>query len=164
MTKNTDRCVESGVLGMSALGAAVAEAAAPARSSPPPRLLLRERGAGAGSIDGAWWPRTGDPTSELHELIGVLATRLGQLVRIGFDWRAAESDTDPRGCPPPPHHACRSRNGAIMHLYGQYAVHLALLVIPADAEPGLAEVEMRWAAGQPLSGDRLIAATPQPGG
>ncbi|WP_442939632.1 DUF5994 family protein [Nocardia sp. CY41] len=37
-----------------------------------PRVLLRRRDSGSGLLDGAWWPRTANLTSELHDLITVL--------------------------------------------------------------------------------------------
>ncbi|WP_245400900.1 DUF5994 family protein [Nocardia albiluteola] len=46
-------------------------------STPPGRFrpgsergaLLRRPDAGSGLVDGAWWPRTANLTSELHDLI-----------------------------------------------------------------------------------------------
>ncbi|MGF6885311.1 hypothetical protein ABIA39_004147 [Nocardia sp. GAS34] len=34
-----------------------------------PGVLLRRLDAGSGLVDGAWWPRTANLTSELHDLI-----------------------------------------------------------------------------------------------
>ncbi|RMI28167.1 DUF5994 family protein [Nocardia stercoris] len=53
-----------------------------------PRLLLREPDEESGGIDGAWWPRTDNLTSELHDLVTALTPRLGATVRISFDWNA----------------------------------------------------------------------------
>lgn len=104
-----------------------------------PRLLLRTLGASSGSIDGAWWPRTANPNSELHDLITVLRPRIGQLARVVFDWKSGECI-----------------DCGIMHLYGVHGVRLALLVIPADTAPALAARQMRWATGQPLPADLAL--------
>lgn len=107
-----------------------------------PRVMWREPNATTGSIDGAWWPRTADPMTELHEVINVLAPRLGRLARFGFDWNTAASTFSDGG------------QGGIMHLYGLKGTRLALLVIPADTTPEQAGTRMRWATGQPRPYDR----------
>ncbi|MFF3566901.1 DUF5994 family protein [Nocardia jiangxiensis] len=106
-----------------------------------PRLVLREPDAATGSIDGAWWPRTAEPMTELHEVIAVLAARLGRLEHIGFDWNTTVSSAD--GC-----------QGGIMCLFGPQGARLALLVVPAHTAPEQAATRMRWATGQPLPYDR----------
>ena len=42
-----------------------------------PRLLLRDRDEESGGVDGVWWPRTDNLTTELHDLVTTLTPRLG---------------------------------------------------------------------------------------
>ncbi|WP_432138307.1 MULTISPECIES: DUF5994 family protein [unclassified Streptomyces] len=39
----------------------------------------------AGILDGAWWPRSRDPATELPGLVAALAERLGPVTRLGLD-------------------------------------------------------------------------------
>ncbi|MFF3566592.1 DUF5994 family protein [Nocardia jiangxiensis] len=103
--------------------------------------MLRERDTATGSIDGAWWPRTAEPMTELHQVIDILAPRLGRLEQIGFDWNTTASTGD-------------GGQGGIMQLFGLHGTRLALLVVPADTATEQAATRMRWATGQPLLYDR----------
>ncbi|MGW1586385.1 DUF5994 family protein [Streptomyces sp. NPDC002386] len=38
-----------------------------------------------GVLDGAWWPRSRDPATELPGLIAALSERLGPVTRVGLD-------------------------------------------------------------------------------
>ncbi|GGK69694.1 DUF5994 family protein [Nocardia camponoti] len=99
----------------------------------PIRLMLRDCDtASSGAIDGAWWPRTDQPMTEIHQLVGAVAPRIGQLARLGFDWTDEASES-----------------ARIMHLVGSNDATLALLVVPANADPAAARSQMRWAAGKP---------------
>lgn len=119
----------------------------------PIRLMLRDRNATTGPIDGAWWPRTDQPMTELHQLVAAVGPRIGKLARLGFDWNTGESGTR------------ASENGAdeqaarIMHLVGSTGAALALLVIPAATEAAAARSHMRWAAGKPRVQDPAPAET-----
>ncbi|PBC40184.1 hypothetical protein CJ179_33280 [Rhodococcus sp. ACS1] len=53
-----------------------------------PRLLLRARDDHSAGVDGAWWPRTTNLTTELHDLISVLADRVGTTEQVSFDWNS----------------------------------------------------------------------------
>lgn len=110
-----------------------------------PRLTLRDQDSPAGPVDGAWWPRTSDPAAELHELVTAVAARLGQMVRVGFDWRTANPDRYcSRGTAP----AEATGRAGIMYLFGSNGARLDVLVIPAHTRPGLATAQMRWASGK----------------
>lgn len=113
-----------------------------------PRLMLRERGAVPGNVDGAWWPWTPNLTSELHDLISAVTPRLGTTMRVGFEWNATSLaqrriDTDD-------HIRIQGRSDdqppEVMHLYGAHNTALALLVIPAATAPEVARERMRLAA------------------
>ncbi|GEM29316.1 hypothetical protein NN3_03230 [Nocardia neocaledoniensis NBRC 108232] len=112
----------------------------------PIRLMLRDRTATTGPIDGAWWPRTDQPMTELHQLVQAVAPRIGKLARLGFDWNALES-------------GATDQVSQIMHLVGSNDAALALLVIPAATEAAAARSQMRWAAGKPRIQDPAPADT-----
>ncbi|SDG70970.1 MULTISPECIES: DUF5994 family protein [Lentzea] len=60
----------------------------------PLRLRLRPQAPATGYVDGAWWPRSHDLTTELPALLAVLNVRLGEIPRVNYhlsDW-----DTAPR--------------------------------------------------------------------
>ncbi|MFD3510535.1 DUF5994 family protein [Nocardia sp. NPDC058666] len=114
--------------------------------SGPIRLMLRDRTATTGPIDGAWWPRTDQPMTELHQLVAAVAPRIGKLARLGFDWTSSESGDDNTA------HNNTAKNdqaARIMHVVGSNGAALALLVIPAATEAPAARSHMRWAAGKP---------------
>ncbi len=108
--------------------------------------MLRDRTATTGPIDGAWWPRTDQPMTELHQLVQAVAPRIGKLARLGFDWNALES-------------GATDQVSQIMHLVGSNDAALALLVIPAATEAPAARSQMRWAAGKPRIQDPAPADT-----
>lgn len=114
----------------------------------PIRLMLRDHDAATGPIDGAWWPRTDQPMTELHQLVHAVGPRIGKLARLGFDWNSAESG-EPTG----------EQASRIMHLVGSNGAALALLVIPAATEAPAARSQMRWAAGRPRVQDPAPAET-----
>jgi hypothetical protein len=62
----------------------------------PPRLTLRlklkPKAPTTGYVDGAWWPRSRDLSTELPALLAVLAVRLGRTTRVSYNlttWDAA---------------------------------------------------------------------------
>ncbi|WP_336084857.1 DUF5994 family protein [Nocardia sp. SSK8] len=113
----------------------------------PIRLMLRDHQSTTGPIDGAWWPRTDQPMTELHQLVHAVGPRIGKLARLGFDWNAAESGTE------------TEPGSRIMHLVGSNGAALALLVVPAATEAPAARSQMRWAAGKPRVQDPAPAET-----
>lgn len=119
-------------------------------ASGPIRLMLRDRTATTGPIDGAWWPRTDQPMTELHQLVTAVGPRIGKLARLGFDWTTSESGDS----------TARNEQAArIMHVVGSNGAALALLVIPAATEAPAARSQMRWAAGKPRIQDPAPADT-----
>jgi len=95
------------------------------------RLLLRDLDEHSPGVDGAWWPRGGNLTAELHDLVCALTPRLGRAERITFDWNAlsiAQRGIDPPDgidlagpAPDQPHHR--------MHVFGRGGRCLRLLII-----------------------------------
>jgi Family of unknown function (DUF5994) len=57
-----------------------------------PRFRLKPKADCGGSVDGAWWPRSDDLTTELPDLIAVLSACRGAISRVMYnlnEWRAA---------------------------------------------------------------------------
>ncbi|MFB7877856.1 DUF5994 family protein [Nocardia sp. NPDC056064] len=114
-----------------------------------PRVLLRESGH-TEEFDGAWWPWTTNLTAEVHDLVSVLAPRLGHAARISFDWNLTSrnqrriDDADGIQLAGPD----VGQLPDVMHLVGVAGVRLTLVVIPADADPGEAADQFSAAAGR----------------
>lgn len=53
-----------------------------------PRLRLKSKAPQSGYVDGAWWPRTDDLTTELPDLLAVLSVRLGRIDRVLYRLKA----------------------------------------------------------------------------
>ncbi|MFI5716119.1 DUF5994 family protein [Nocardia sp. NPDC051750] len=118
--------------------------AAPTRT---PRLLLGAPEAPAEGVDGAWWPRTDNLTTELHDLIAALTTRLGATTGIAFDWNVlsvAQRAIDPPDgieiAGPLP-----GQPSQVMYVFGPRNRRIRLLVIDPATAPDLAEAQMRKA-------------------
>ncbi|UGT59850.1 DUF5994 family protein [Nocardia asteroides] len=120
--------------------------AAPTRT---PRLLLRDRDDPSERVDGAWWPRTGNLTSELHDLIAVLTPRLGATLRVAFDWNALSLSQRSIDAPdgievdgPLP-----DQPAGVMYVFGADEEQLRLLVIDAATETERATAQLNRASG-----------------
>ncbi|WP_280401694.1 DUF5994 family protein [Nocardia carnea] len=118
--------------------------AAPTRT---PRLLLGDLEEPAESVDGAWWPRTDNLTTELHDLIAALTPRLGATTGIAFDWNSLSAAQ--RGIDPPdgveitgPRPGQSSR---VMYVFGRGGRRIRLLVIDPATDTDLADAQMRAA-------------------
>ncbi|MEU4839386.1 DUF5994 family protein [Nocardia testacea] len=114
-----------------------------------PRLLLRDRDERAEGMDGAWWPRTDNLTTELHDLVAALTTRLGATTRITFDWNALSLSQRAIDAPdgievsgPLPDQPSR-----VMYVFGPRDQRLRLLVIDPATDTARAEAQMHEAAG-----------------
>lgn len=95
------------------------------------RLLLRDPDDRSTGVDGAWWPRGGNLTAELHDLVCALTHRLGRTERIAFDWNAlsiSQRSIDPPDgidlIGPAPD---QPRNQ--IHVFGRHGTCLRLLII-----------------------------------
>ncbi|MFD0000073.1 DUF5994 family protein [Nocardia sp. NPDC127526] len=103
---------------------------------------MRDPDQPGGPVDGAWWPRTADPASELNELTIALIPLMGHMIRIGFDWAAANPDRYGKGA------TTRAAPAlAVMYLYGPNGTRLDVLVIPAQTPARIAARQMFWASG-----------------
>ena len=118
--------------------------AAPTRT---PRLLLGDLEQGSAGVDGAWWPRTSNLTTELHDLITALTNRLGATTRIAFDWNSLSMSQ--RGIDPPDGIEVTGplpeQPAQVMYVFGPLDRCIRLLVIDPTTEPDRAEAQMRKA-------------------
>jgi hypothetical protein len=67
-----------------------------------PRLRLKPKAPATGYVDGAWWPRSDDLTTELPDLLAVLSVRLGAIEQVIFnlgDWAKAPTELEMGGKP-----------------------------------------------------------------
>lgn len=65
-----------------------------------PRLELKPKAPRSGHVDGAWWPRGDDLTTELPDLIAALSFRLGEIDRVIYnfnEWIAAPAQVSTGG-------------------------------------------------------------------
>jgi Family of unknown function (DUF5994) len=113
-----------------------------------PRLRLKPKAPHTGYVDGAWWPRDDDLTTELPDLLAVLSVRLGAVARVTYN--LAEWAEAPRKVP---------IGGRIIRLDGYhrqppntlgvldaYGNKIVLLVVPVHTEPDHAYTIMTSAA------------------
>lgn len=110
-----------------------------------PRLLLRDRDEKPGGVDGVWWPRTDNVTTELHDLVTALTPRLGATARISFDWNSlslSQRRIDaPDGIQVTGPLPGQSRH--VMYAFGSHDQRLRLLVIDPATNADLADAQMR---------------------
>ncbi|WP_051026496.1 DUF5994 family protein [Nocardia higoensis] len=114
-----------------------------------PRVLLADPADSLGLVDGAWWPRTDNLTSELHDLVSAVTPQLGPIARVAFDWNVFSADqrridredgievTGPD----------IDQSSDVIRLSGRQGAQLDLLVIPADTPPVRADQHMRELLG-----------------
>jgi Family of unknown function (DUF5994) len=112
------------------------------------RLRLSPTLAGAGILDGGWWPRSRDPDAELPVLIAGLESTLGPITRVAINLDAW--DRAPRRV------AVNGRGVRVgwfrtmdPHMIGVtrgFQDRLALLVVPPEAAGQAAQRAMAMAA------------------
>jgi hypothetical protein len=118
----------------------------------PPRLTLRlklkPKAPTPGNVDGAWWPRSWDLSSELPALLAVLAVRLGRVQRVSYNlttWNAAPLRLNVDG------HQVRLGGFHAQHphtidVIASNGTRLTLLVVPPATHPATAHPTMMIAA------------------
>ena len=129
-----------------------------------PRLRLKPEAPATGWVDGAWWPRSRDLTAELPSLFPALTARLGRIERVAYHldaWpptprrlRSGDEHGDVRL------EGFRSQHTATLTVIGSGARRrVTLLVIPPDADPGLAQRALLTAAhrGNDDTADALLS-------
>ncbi len=109
----------------------------------PPRQTLRlklkpkPKAPATGYVDGAWWPRSRDLTTELPALLAVLAIRLGSIQRVSYNlaaWEAAPRrlDIGGRQVRLSGFHA---QDPHTVDVIGPSGSRLTLLVLPSATDP-----------------------------
>jgi hypothetical protein len=135
----------------------------------PPRLTLRlklkPKAPTAGYVDGAWWPRSRDLSTELPALLTVLAIRLGGVARVSYNlttWDTAPRHLDVDG------HRLRLGGFHAQHphtvdVIGSNGSRLTLLVLPPATDPVTAHQILMTATRRNNvdSVDQLLTSTPE---
>jgi len=115
--------------------------AATRRLASPVRLTLASRLGD--EIDGAWWPRTGQISRELPELVSVLDVRLGQIIDINVNWSSLQRPPDLNW------DGWQGIHQHVMTLRGRDA-RAKLLIVPHRTGTALAVMVLRRAARLPI--------------
>lgn len=129
------------------------------------RLKLKPKAPATGSVDGAWWPRSRDLSTELPALLAVLAIRLGGVERVSYNlatWDAAPRRLDVNG------RQLRlggfhAQHAHTVDVIGAHGVRLTLFVVPPTSDPVAAHRTLITASRRDNvdSIDRLLTATAQ---
>ncbi|WP_210718110.1 DUF5994 family protein [Amycolatopsis acididurans] len=107
---------------------------------PEPRLRLKPEAPTTGYVDGAWWPRSRDLSSELSALRAALTVRMTRIDRVTYNLTV---------WPPTPRRLVldghvvrlegfRSQHTDTVTVIGADRRRLTLLVVPPDTDPDLA--------------------------
>jgi hypothetical protein len=112
------------------------------------RLKLKPKAPTTGYVDGAWWPRSWDLSTELPALLAVLAIRLGRVSRVSYNltaWNAAHRRLNVDG------HQVRLGGFHAQHphtidVIASNGTRLTLLVLPPATHPATAHPIMMVAA------------------
>src|ERR1700742_4839493 len=122
-----------------------------------PRLRLKPKAPTTGHVDGAWWPRSDDLTTELPDLLAVLSVRLGAVDRVMYN--LAEWATVPRrlvtGGRAVRLDGYRLQPANTLQVLGVGREKILLLVVPPHTDPDTAHEAMMTAAAP--SNDSTVA-------
>lgn len=113
-----------------------------------PRLRLKPKAPVCGSVDGAWWPHSGDLETALPDLLAVLSVRLGPIDRVLYnvgEWAQAPGRLAAGGRAV---HLDGYRNQPAnsLEVLGLNRSRLVLLVVPPRTDPETAHTAMMTAA------------------
>jgi hypothetical protein len=111
-------------------------------------LKLKPKAPTMGYVDGAWWPRSWDLSTELPALLAVLAIRLGRVSRVSYNlttWNAAHRRLNVDG------HQVRLGGFHAQHphtidVIAANGTRVTLLVLPPATNPATAHPIMMIAA------------------
>jgi hypothetical protein len=112
------------------------------------RLKLKPKAPTTGYVDGAWWPRSWDLSTELPALLAVLAIRLGRVSRVTYNlitWNAAHRRVNVDG------HQVRLGGFHAQHpntidVIAANGTRVTLLILPPATQPTTAHPIMMIAA------------------
>jgi len=113
-----------------------------------PRLRLKPRVPHTGYVDGAWWPRSDDLTTDLPDLLAVLSVRLGPIDRVRYklnDWAKAPAEIATGGCAVRLD-GYRLQTPNTLEVLGLNRSRIVLLVVPPHTDPDRAHATMTAAA------------------
>jgi hypothetical protein len=113
-----------------------------------PRLRLKPKAPQSGYVDGAWWPRSDDLTTELPDLLAVLSVRLGPIDRVLFnssEW-ATPSAKFATGGRRVRLDGYRRQPANTLEVLGLNRNRILLLVVPPNADPDKAHATLMAAA------------------
>ncbi|WP_222105602.1 DUF5994 family protein [Rhodococcus sp. WB9] len=125
-----------------------------------PRLRLKPEAPSAGTVDGAWWPRSRDLAVEIPDLVALVAIRVGVVDRIVYDIKA--------WLPAPRRFMVAGRSVHLdgyeyqplntLYVSGVKRTRLTLLVVPPEADARYADSTMHTAANpnSALTADELL--------
>jgi hypothetical protein len=113
-----------------------------------PRLRLKPKAPQTGYVDGAWWPGSGDLTTELPGLLSVLSVRVGSIRRVRYnvgEWAAAPAKlvTDGRTVRLDGY---QQQPVNTLEVLGASRAEIVLLVVPPHTDPDQAHEAMMTAA------------------
>lgn len=100
----------------------------------PLRLRLKPDAPATGYVDGGWWPRSRNLTTELPALAEALAVRLGRIVRVAYAlsaWDPAPRRFEVEG-QQVRLEGFTYQDKNIIHVTGTNRVRVSLLVIPSE--------------------------------
>lgn len=127
----------------------------PPTQQTPLRLRLKPEAPAIGYVDGAWWPRSRNLTTELPALAEVLAVRLGRIVRVAYAlsaWAVAPRRFDVDGYPVRLE-GFTYQDQNIIHVTGTNRGRVSLLVIPSETTAAAGHDALMTAA-RPDNADR----------
>jgi hypothetical protein len=113
-----------------------------------PRLRLKPKAPVCGSVDGAWWPHTGDLAADLPDLLAVLSVRLGPIDRVLYnvsEWADAPGKIA-SGDRAVHLDGYRNQPANSLEVLGLNRSRLVLLVVPPGTDPDAAHTAMMAAA------------------
>ncbi len=114
------------------------------------RLRLKPRNSESGFVDGAWWPRSRDLTTEVPELTTALDGRIGPVWRVAFPpsgWAVTVRELIYQGRLVKME-GIDSQNAHVVHVTGGNMHRVTLLVVPPEADPAAAAAVLVAASGQ----------------
>jgi Family of unknown function (DUF5994) len=113
-----------------------------------PRLRLKPKAPHTGYVDGAWWPRSDDLTTELPDLLAVLSVRLGPMDRVLYkltDWAKAPAKLTTGGRVVKLN-GYRLQPPNTVEVLGVNRNRIVVLVVPPHTDPDRAHATMMAAA------------------
>jgi len=118
----------------------------PAGSS---RVRMKPTLAGAGHVDGAWWPPTDELARALPDVIALLAPQLRPITQVMYHphgWTSGVPRRLSRGKQAVRLDGYHYQPADTIDLIGEDGTRLVLLVVPASTDPRLAESILSAAA------------------